>query len=198
MDRESELALIERLRRGDPAAIAETHRLFHPRLFGFLARMARSRDVAEDLVEETWLRLVRHAAALQPDTRLAPWLFTVARNLYVSYCRNRALDDAVMAEIGLWPAQPAPSPFELSAASELEARIEAALAALPASFREVLLLVGSEGLTPSEAASVCGLTPDAMRQRLSRARAALAAALEPRASRRDVLSGVRRLFSFLG
>ena len=180
VDRETELDLIARLRRGDEAAFDEIHAVMNGRLFGFLARLARSRDVAEDLVEETWLRLVRYAARLEPDTRLAPWLFTVARNLYVSYCRNRALDDAGAAQIGLWPVAIAASPFELTAASLLEARVEATLAELPASFREVLLLVGVEGLTPSEAAAVCGVTPETMRQRLSRARTALSARLDAR------------------
>ncbi len=81
--------------------------------------------------------------------------------------------------MGLWPTAPAPpSPFEATAASEMERRLEQALASLPASARDVLLLVGVEGLTPSEAAVVCGLRPEALRQRLSRARALLAARLD--------------------
>jgi RNA polymerase sigma-70 factor (ECF subfamily) len=77
-----------------------------------------------------------------------------------------------------------PSPFDLAAAGELERRVERALAALPPTQREVLLLVAFEGLTPSEAADVCGTTPEAMRQRLARARSALAEAIDrPRLSR---------------
>ena len=178
VDRESELELVARLRAGDTAAFDEVHARFNGRLFGFLARLSRSRDIAEDLVEETWLRVVRHARRLEAETRLAPWLFTVARNVHVSYCRNRAVDDAATAQIGLWPQTAAASPFDLTAASALERRVEAAVAELPVSFREVLLLVGVEGLTPSEAAAVCGVTPETMRQRLSRGRAALALALE--------------------
>jgi DNA-directed RNA polymerase specialized sigma24 family protein len=61
--------------------------------------------VAEDLLEETWLRLVKHASRLRPDTELARWLFTVARNLHVSYCRSRLLEDSRLADlIGLWPS----------------------------------------------------------------------------------------------
>jgi RNA polymerase sigma-70 factor (ECF subfamily) len=178
MDRELELELVGRLRRRDPDAFVVIHSAWNARLFAFLTRLARSRIVAEDLLEETWLRLVRHAHRLEPDTSLGPWLFTVARNLYVSYCRSRALDEAASAQIGLWPAPPAVSPFELTAASEFEARVEAAIASLPAAFREVLLLVGVEGLTPSEAAAICAVSPETMRQRLRRARAALAAELE--------------------
>ncbi|MCX6549784.1 MAG: RNA polymerase sigma factor [Acidobacteria bacterium] len=168
-----------RLRAGDAQAFDAVYAAYHARLFNFLARLSRRRDVAEDLLEETWLRLVTHARRLQDDTRLGPWLYTVARNIFYSYCRSRAIDDEGAAGlIGLWPAgTPQASPFEETAARELERRVERALATLPTPYRETLLLVGVEGLTPSEAAAVCGLTPDALRQRLSRARAMLDRAL---------------------
>ncbi len=56
-------------------------------------------------------------------------------------------------------------------------RRETAVTALPARYREVLLLVGVEGMTPAAAAGVCGLSPEAMRKRLERARDTLAARL---------------------
>ena len=65
----------------------------------------------------------------------------------------------------------------MAASSEAERRIEAALGALPVAHREAILLIAVEGLRPAEAAAVCGITPEARRQRLSRGRAALAAAL---------------------
>lgn len=177
MDRTIELELVARLRRADGDAFDEVYAAFNPRLFNFLARLCRRRDVAEDLLEEMWLRVVAHAPGLRDDTRLAPWLFTIARNLYASYCRSRLLDYEVVA--GLWPVQPAePSPFEVAAAGELQKRVEVALASLPGTYREALLLVALEGLTPSEAAAVCGVTPEAMRQRLKRARTLLARRLE--------------------
>jgi RNA polymerase sigma-70 factor (ECF subfamily) len=179
VDRESELALVRRVRDGDRAAFDEVYALFNGRLFGFLARLARSRDVAEDLLEETWLRFVSHAARLDADTRLGPWLFTVARNLHVSYCRSRAIEESGWGDgIGLWPACTRESPFEQTAGSELEKRLEVALASLPVACREVLLLVGVEGLRPSEAAVVCGVTSDTLRQRLKRARDLLAQRLD--------------------
>ena len=116
MDRESELALVCRIRAGDAAAFDIVYGHFNPRLFGFLARLARSRDVAEDLLEETWLRFVANAARLQEDTRLGPWLFTVARNLHVSYCRSRAFEEPDGAELlSLWPTGLQQSPFEEAA-----------------------------------------------------------------------------------
>jgi RNA polymerase sigma-70 factor (ECF subfamily) len=180
VDRDSELALVERLRHGDVEAFDEVYGAFNSRVFAFLLRLSRRRDVAEDLLEETWVRLVKHARRLRPDTRLGPWLFTVARNLHVSYRRSRVLEHSAAASLmGLWPFSPGrSSPFEEAAATELERRIERALAAMPVAAREVLLLVGVAGLDPSDAADVCGITPEALRQRLHRARETLAKALE--------------------
>jgi RNA polymerase sigma-70 factor (ECF subfamily) len=180
VDQDTEPALVDRLRGGDESAFDAVYDAFNRRLFTFLLRLSRRRDVAEDLLEETWLRLVRHARRLRPDTRLGPWLFTVARNLHVSYQRSRLIEDSAAASLmGLWPfSVERSSPFEATAASELERRVERALASLPAGAREVLLLVGVAGLDHSDAADVCGITPEALRQRLHRARAMLARTLE--------------------
>ena len=106
MDRDCELELVRRVRHGDRDAFDAVHVLFNARLFGFLARLARSRDVAEDLLEETWLRFVNTQACSIPSTRRGLWLFAVARNLHISYCRSRAIEERTADSIGLWPAGP--------------------------------------------------------------------------------------------
>ena len=83
-----ELATVEGLRAGDARAFHAVYDAYAARLFTFLARLSRRRDLAEDLAEETWLRLVANAPRLRSDTRLGPWLFAVARNLYASACRS--------------------------------------------------------------------------------------------------------------
>jgi RNA polymerase sigma-70 factor (ECF subfamily) len=173
MDRESELQLVARLQTGDAEAFDAVHDAFNGRLYNFLARLSNRPEVAEDLLEETWLRLVVHARRLRPDTRLGPWLFTVARHLHASYCRSRLLEDSHAAGmIGLWPyGRPGPSPFETMEANEAKRRVAAVLASLPLAYREALLLVDVEGLRHAEAAEICGVTGEAMRQRVSRARA---------------------------
>ena len=180
VEREHELELVARLRAGDPDAFDRVYEAFHARLFNFLARLARNRDTAEDLLEETWLRFVDHAPKLKPDTVLAALLFTIARNLHVSYCRSRHLEDSYSQDLlGLWPSGSAgPSPFEAAVANETGVRIEDALSAMPAIYREALLLVAVEGMKPAQAAAVCGVSPEAMRQRISRARALIAKQLD--------------------
>src|SRR4026208_2206947 len=81
MDRETECTLVGRLRERDADAFDAIHEAFHARLFTFLLRLSRRRDVAEDLLEETWLRLVKHATRLRPDTRIAPGPLTRAAPL---------------------------------------------------------------------------------------------------------------------
>jgi RNA polymerase sigma-70 factor (ECF subfamily) len=180
VEREIELRLVVRLKAGDPAAFEAIYEAFRPRLFSFLARLSRRRDVAEDLLEETWLRLVSRAPDLTDDTRLGPWLFTVARNLFASWCRHRAVDQSRILDFALsWPsALPHESPFESAARGETERRLEAGLARLPNRDREVLLLVAGEELSPAEAAAVLGLSPEALRKRLQRARERLAVGMQ--------------------
>ena len=174
VDRNTELRLVRGLRAGEEAAFDAIYAAFNARLFGFLVRLTRHREVAQELLEETWLRVVRHADRLQPDTQIGPWLFTVARNLHVSYCRTRVVESELATSLSLWPVRPAETPFDIAAQTEFEQRLDAALADLPVTLREAILLVGVEGMRPAEAAVVCDITGEAMRQRLRRARTLLA------------------------
>jgi RNA polymerase sigma factor (sigma-70 family) len=184
VDRETELQLVARLKTCDPAAFEAVYEEFRPRLFSFLVRLSRRRDVAEDLLEETWLRLVRHCRDLTEDSCLAAWLFTVARHLYASWCRRLAVDDERFIDLTpSWPlAAPGETPFETAARSESERRVEVALARLPLRYRETLLMVAVQGLSPTEVASCLRLRPETLRKRLQRAREKLASEMETLAS----------------
>jgi RNA polymerase sigma factor (sigma-70 family) len=178
---------LERLRRGDPAAFDRVYSTYRAPVFGFLRRLSRRNDVAEDLLQETFLRLARASAGLAEDTNLRAWLFTVARNLYVSHRRWEVLD------VSRWLASVddaqvpsgAPGPEAETESARAIARIEAAINGLSASSREVLILVCIEGLGQEEVAAILGLRYDALRQRLARARAELA---EKLAQRREVMA----------
>lgn len=190
MGQASEAALLERLRAGDLSAFDAVYDAYNPRLFSFLVRMTKNRTVAEDLLEETWLRLVSSGRGLAAATRLGPWLFTVARNLSMSYYRSRAREQARTRDlISLWPREFSRTPYDAALLSEFEQRLEAALAEVPPRYREALLLVGFEGLRPADAAAVCGITPEALRQCLSRGRALLARRLKAGEVLREITSG---------
>jgi RNA polymerase sigma-70 factor (ECF subfamily) len=178
--RMQESELVERLRRGDGDAFDRVYERSRARLFGFLARLSGDPALAEDLLQETFLRLARHAPELSADTRLDAWLFRVARNLFISHRRWAMLDAARVAELELWRAiaPEAPSPFGLAAGNETQRRLELALAALPLAQREVLLLVAVDGMSPTDAAEVLGVPAATVRQRLLRARGMLRGEIE--------------------
>jgi RNA polymerase sigma-70 factor (ECF subfamily) len=196
VEESEEEELVAGLRAADPRAFDLCYARHRAPLFAFLVRLTGRRWLAEDLLQETWLRLARSATDLPGDTRLRPWLFTVARNLFISHRRWAILDADRLRELGLWPGtkSEADSPLERVALSETQRLLEAALARLSVEHREVLLLCAVEQLEPREAAQVLNIKPEALRQRLSRARGILEKELEktdsPRGPRRG--EGSRR------
>lgn len=170
-------ALVLGLRRGDPRAMAAVWARDHQRLHSFLLRLCRQPELAEDLLQETFVRLGRHAGQLGDDTPLLPWLYTVARNLYRSDQRKRV---GWLRRLTLLRADfeaPVPTPWTLSVGRDDSRRLEAALLGLADAYREALLLVCVDGLSGEEAARVLGIEPATLRKRVSRGRALLRAAL---------------------
>lgn len=172
--------LVERLRRGDDDAYREAVALHGNGLYSFLLRLCGQRELAEDLFQETWLALARHAVKLPPDTRLAPWLYAVARNAYRSHRRWAWVDVSrwLVVDHDDTLASCEASPEQVAVAGQTAVDLDIALQRLRPSDREILLLHAVDGLDASEVAAILGLDPDAQRQRLSRARKALRAQLD--------------------
>lgn len=181
--------LLAAFRRGDAGALRQIYAEFSPRLYRFLVRLGARVDLAEDLHQETWIAAARHAPRLVDDTDLAAWLYTIARNKYRSWWRwsVRSLEARLRARAPE-PVGPDPVP-----ALVLRHDLARALAALPPIHREVLLLVGCEGLDHAQAAAVLGLREGALRQRLLRARAALAERLEAQNLDEDAAAPTRKV-----
>jgi RNA polymerase sigma factor (sigma-70 family) len=178
---EGEAELVDRLRRGDPRAFDRVYAAYHPRLFSFLLRLSGRRDTAEDLAQETWLKLAKAAPGLREDTTLAPYLFTIARNAFMSHRRWSMLDLSRIVTFGLEVMSSAAAdttPETDHERARAIALLEAALQQIPLVSREVLLLVGVEGMEQDEVARVLGVSYDALRQRLSRARTQLAETMD--------------------
>jgi RNA polymerase sigma factor (sigma-70 family) len=163
---------------GDTRAFDCVYERLRAPLYGFLMRLSGRAELAEDLLQETWERLARSAAELPAETELRPWLFTVARNLYRSHRRWTLLDLDRLRELGWLPQQVSASPLEALAASVTERALEQAIAKLPVEQREVLLLCSVSGFEPTQAAAMLGLSAEATRKRLERARAKLRESLE--------------------
>jgi RNA polymerase sigma-70 factor (ECF subfamily) len=167
--------LIERSARGRPDAFVEVVRRHEAAVHAFLARRAGP-QAAADLLGEVWLRAFAGRGGYDPahsDAR--PWLYGIARNVLRAHWR--AARDAGPAAAPELAADPWDEVVDrLDSAARARALL-AAVRALPAAEREVLLLVAWEELTPAQAAVVLGVPQGTARSRLHRARAALRLAL---------------------
>jgi RNA polymerase sigma-70 factor (ECF subfamily) len=172
-----EAALVAALRAGEGAAFDRTYSMHNARVFSFLLRLSGRRDIAEDLAQETWIKLAKAAPRLREDTRLLPFLFTVARNAFVSWRRWAMLDLSRLVMFG-FEVDEAEAPDALHDRAEEIAILERALQSVPVASREVLLLVGVEGFEQEEAAAILDISYAALRKRLSRARADLQTAID--------------------
>ncbi|MCB9654104.1 MAG: sigma-70 family RNA polymerase sigma factor [Deltaproteobacteria bacterium] len=167
-----------RLRRGEEAAFDEIYEAYRARIFTFLLRLTGRRALAEELVQETFIRLVQHRDRLREDTQIGAWLYRVARNLALSQRRRRALESTFGLDF-LFQAADRVTPFDHVFGNELEGLVERALAKLGPKNLEVAWLVFVEGFSQEAVCTILDVRPEALRKRLSRVRAELKLALEP-------------------
>jgi RNA polymerase sigma-70 factor, ECF subfamily len=163
-----------RLRQQRPGAFDEVYLRYREPIWQFLHRLCGRHELAEDLFQETWLAAARNAHRLCEGSQLLPWLYTIARNKYRNAVRFHLLDRR-RREGAL--AEPRATPSELDLEADVRrraAQVARAFASLPEAFREVLLLSVVEGMATGDVAKILGLREDAVRKRLSRARAELA------------------------
>src|SRR5262245_13306832 len=166
--------LVTRLRRGEGSALDRAFALHKDRLHRFLFHLCHRRDLADDLLQETFLQLARTALRLLPETDLAAWLFTVARNAWRASLRRQRAGDRALAALADTRAAPAGDPERATEAARAMARLQRAMASLPDEQRETLLLAATGELSSEQAAAVLAIRPDAFRKRLERARTELA------------------------
>ncbi len=148
----------------------------HLSVFRFLRRMTGSADVAEDLTQEVFVRVVRGLEAYVPRDRDLPWLFRIARRLLLDRHRSEKTSIEIRESAGVEDAPRAPRQDAVLAVDE-------ALNGLVAADREAFLLREQFGLGYEEIAELTEATPDAVRNRIYRARRTLRRALAPNGSR---------------
>ena len=169
------------LRRRDPEFIGQLVSRYHYRLLRYLIYLTSRREQAEDLVQETWLRVLDRAGQYNDRLRFEPWLFSIARNLAIDHLRKQQTATHRMCredEAGVdLPAPDFESPFFAAARSEDAKRIAAALGALEPIYREALLLRFQEELSLAEIAQVAGAPIPTVSSRIHRGLSMLQAAL---------------------
>jgi RNA polymerase sigma-70 factor (ECF subfamily) len=166
------------LRQRDVALLQSLVERYQYRLVRYLTYLLGRRDIVDDLVQETWLRVLEKGHSYDGKSRFEPWLFTVARNLALDYVRKRLPSSLDTTESLEPPASQAPSPFEQAARTEDAKRLAYSLATLEQHYREALLLRFQEELSLEEISGVMGAPISTISSRIYRGLAALRAQME--------------------
>ena len=173
---------MERLAAGHDAALNNLMDRHAPALFRFLCRMLNNEDDANDLAQETFVRVFQARTKFKSGEKFSPWLFTIAANLARNQIRwrtrhpNVSLDsesNATDQPLGqTLPASDA-APNEQALFSERNQAVRSAVNRLPEDLREAIVLCEWEEQTVAETAAVLQTTPKAVESRLYRARQTL-------------------------
>jgi RNA polymerase sigma-70 factor (ECF subfamily) len=168
-------ALLDAFERGDAKAFAVLVERHQRPLFNFILRSVSARDTAEDLLQETWVRVIQRTADFKRDSKFTTWLYTISRNLCIDHARkmrhrrHASLDAAppdggaaLVDRIG----DCAPDPERESEGMRLRERVARAVAALPEDQREVFLLRQVQCMAFAEIAVVVGVPENTAKSRM--------------------------------
>ena len=175
---ESEASVIARgLRRHDPDLLDRLIEQYQHRLLRYLVYLSGNRELAEDLFQETWIRVLERGHQYDGKHEFSTWLYAVARNLTIDYLRKKSpvsLDgmmNGLMEDQPHSPLEPVdtrPMAWEVVQQHEQSERVSAALVSIPAEYREAVVLRFQEGLALDEIAAVTGSPLGTVKSRLYR------------------------------
>jgi RNA polymerase sigma-70 factor (ECF subfamily) len=168
--------------RGEMRAFETLYARHRGALYRYLTRQARDGEIANDLFQEVWSRVIVNRARYEPRAKFRTFLFTLAHNCFIDHCRRikarptgMGIEDADAAD--LLPAADEWRPDSALARAETSRHYRAALAALPAEQRDVYLLHEESDLSLEEIARVTGVGAETAKSRLRYAVAKLKAAM---------------------
>lgn len=165
-----------RLRRGDPEAFEEVLRQYQHRLYRYLVRLARDPALAEDLFQQTWVRVVERIRQYDPQRNFEAWLFSVARNLTMDHFRRyrpESLDEPLLGDPSgrtreALLADEGPSALDHVLQQERTEKLGEALDRLAWIYREVLTLRFEEEMKIEEIAETLNVPLSTVKTRLRR------------------------------
>ena len=177
---ERENAAIARgLKRHDPELLDQLIETYQHRLMRYLMFLTSRREVAEDLFQEVWIRVLRRGDQYNGKARFDTWIFTIARNLVIDLSRKRTMASLDEMREGGEDERPfeiveeGPSPLDQFQLRENAAEVQTVLLSLDASYREVLTLRFHEEMSLEEIATVTRAPLSTVKSRLYRGLAAL-------------------------
>jgi RNA polymerase sigma-70 factor (ECF subfamily) len=171
--------LVARARRGDREALEALLASVAPSIHRFGLRMCKNAHDAEDVLQDTLINITNHLSEFEGRSSLSSWVFALTRSACARKRRGLKNRPPVSDERLSEEPDLAPSPEARAGDRELASVLSGALETLTDDYREVILLRDVEGLTASEAAAALGISVDALKSRLHRARETLRTTLRP-------------------
>ncbi|MBM4160655.1 MAG: RNA polymerase sigma factor [Ignavibacteria bacterium] len=169
--------LFEQLRRGSSGAFTQLYHRYKHKLYAYCYRMVGNAESTEDVVQETFLKIHRGIQSVKQPQHFRTWIFSVARNEALTHLRRtRHLEDLEGEAETVWDHN---DPLEQLAERETTEFIQHYLGLLQPYYRELLVLREYEQLSYAEIAEITGITENAVKSALFKARKALAEKLEP-------------------
>ena len=182
-------ALAQAFLDGEHRAFSELVKRYHVRLLNFIYRTIGDRDRAEDLVQETFVRVYRHLHRFDQSKKFSTWAYTIAGNLAKNELRNRARNPLVLFQSikKNWDSDHRPlewedntyRPDDLFRKRHLKAMVDKAVTQLPEHHRIVFVLRELEGKTYEEISEITGVNLGTVKSRLNRARNNFATVIAP-------------------
>ena len=181
-----DLELIKSILDGNKNNFAELVRRYQNKVFSTVLRMCRSREDAEDISQEVFLKVYSGLPRFRADSNFSTYLYKVAMNTAIDHLRRRGStidtvslykdsDDGVYT---IEPEDPSPSPLAVFEAGERAAILKSAIDALPANHREMIILRDVQGLTYEDIGKILDLGEGTVKSRINRARVRLRRDLE--------------------
>lgn len=168
--------------KGDNASFEALMHKYYPRLLNFIYRFTGDRETAEDLTQEVFWKVYNAASGYRPRAKFQTWVYTIAKNISLNELRRHrktplSLEDPFESEEGRmerqWEDTASPRPDEEIQRQETAAAVRSAVAALPANQRMAVILCRYDGFSYEEIARTMGISVQAVKSLLSRAKESL-------------------------
>jgi RNA polymerase sigma-70 factor, ECF subfamily len=172
-------ALMQRVLGGDDDAFSEIVDRYKDSLVNYVTHLVRSRDRAEEIAQDAFVRLYRNAAQYKAQERLGPYLFRIATNLVVTEARREKRWTLLLPRLHASSHRSEPSPDANLYTNEIQRQVAAALEKLPLKYRAPLVLFEIEEWSYDEIASALEIPSGTVKSRISRARDLLRRHLAP-------------------
>jgi len=188
---DDDAGVVKRCLAGEERAYRILVERYQARIFSLALRMVRQREDAQDLTQETFVRMFRAAERYDPNRPFAAWLFTIASRLCIDHLRRRRMKTVSLSqpefesgeERTMDVVDQGPGPDELTTRAEEEKRVQALIDSLPPHYKIVVMLRHQQDLAYDEIASALDLPLGTVKARIHRARLLLRGRLEGKAVR---------------